>query len=97
MAILPLLDLLLQTFGIQFNATALGKQWRYEAYTKFDRFLDGEFHFFATGHYLTQMDMQRRFAVIYFAALHFNQNIFLTGFDNYRFEDLIATVKSSIA
>ena len=49
---LPLLDLFLQTFGVQFNATTLGKQWRYEAYTKFDRFLDGEFHFFAAGHHL---------------------------------------------
>ena len=67
------------------------------AYTKFDRFLDGEFHFFAAGHHLAQMDMQRGFTVINFAALYFNQNIFLTGLDNNRLEDLIAAVKSSIA
>ena len=39
------------------------------------------------------MDMQRGFTVINFAALYFNQNIFLTGLDNDRLEDLIAAVK----
>ena len=36
------------------------------------------------------MDMQRGFAVIDFAALYFNQHMFLTCLDNDRLEDLIA-------
>ena len=56
---LPLLDLFVQTFRIQFNAAALRKKWRNEAYTQFNGFLYGELHFLAARHHLAQMDVQR--------------------------------------
>ncbi len=91
--LLPLLALFVQTFTIQFNAAALREQWRNEAYTQFDRFLDSKFHFFTARHHLAQMDMQRRFTIVDFAFHHLHFNAFLTGANDFSIEYLIAAVK----
>ena len=90
---MPLLNLLIQTLGIQFNAAALGKKWRNEAYTQFYRFLDGEFHFIAARHHLAEVNMDGRFTIVQCAALDFNRHVLFTGIGDDGLKDVVAAVK----
>ena len=90
---LPLLDLFVQTFRIQFNAAALRKKWRNEAYTQFNGFLNGELHLFPTRHHLAQVNVQRRFPVIHVATQHLHVHAFFIGARNFSVENLIRAVK----
>lgn len=92
MAIFATAGAFVQTFTIQFNAAALREQWRNEAYTQFDRFLDSKFHF-SPRDITAQMDMQRRFTIVDFAFHHLHFNAFLTGANDFSIEYLIAAVK----
>ncbi|MNI60749.1 hypothetical protein D3C73_1159820 [compost metagenome] len=90
---LPLLELLVQAFTVQFNAAALRKKWRNEAYTQFNRFLDSKFHFFTARHHLPKMNMQGRFAIVEFGAQYLHIHAFLAGVGDLGVKHLVAAVK----